>query len=65
LIEARGKRMSMLFIEAVKAKHMGVYTCIAENNAGVAEQFSQLRVNGLFDCGHHYSIYVFLTHVFY
>jgi Immunoglobulin domain len=46
-IESRGKRMSMLFIEAVTAQHIGNYTCSAENSAGVAEQASALRVNGL------------------
>jgi hypothetical protein len=38
--------MSMLFLEAVTARHMGNYSCIAENSAGIAEQFSEHRVNG-------------------
>jgi Immunoglobulin domain len=47
LIEKRGGRVSTLFIEAVTARHIGVYTCVAENRAGVSEQTSDLKVNGL------------------
>jgi Immunoglobulin domain len=47
LIEKRGKRISMLSIEAVTAHHIGTYTCIAENGAGVTEQQSELNVNGI------------------
>lgn len=47
LTEKRGKRINVLIIESVKAKHAGNYTCLAENAAGVAEHTSQLIVNGL------------------
>lgn len=46
LTEKRGKRIHTLMIEAVKAKHAGIYTCLAENGAGIVEQSSQLIVNG-------------------
>lgn len=46
LTEKRGKRIHTLMIEAVKAKHAGTYSCLAENAAGVVEHSSQLIVNG-------------------
>lgn len=46
LTEKRGKRIHTLMIEAVKAKHAGIYSCIAENAAGIVEHSSQLIVNG-------------------
>ena len=47
LTEKRGKRIFSLMIDAVKAKHAGNYTCIAENAAGIVEHTSELIVNGL------------------
>lgn len=46
LTEKRGKRIFALTIESVKAQHMGNYTCLAENMAGITEHTSQLVVNG-------------------
>lgn len=46
-IEKRGKRISSLMIESLKAKHAGNYTCRAKNIAGVVEYTSRLVVNGL------------------
>lgn len=46
LMEKRGKRISVLMIDSLKASHMGNYTCMAENTAGSAEYTSQLIVNG-------------------
>lgn len=46
LIEKRGKRIHVLTIDSVKAKHAGNYTCLAENAAGVVEHNSELIVNG-------------------
>lgn len=46
LLEKRGKRISVLMIDALKATHMGNYTCLAENLAGSVEYTSQLIVNG-------------------
>lgn len=45
LTEKRG-RIHTLMIEAVKAEHAGVYSCLAKNAAGVEEHSSQLIVNG-------------------
>jgi Immunoglobulin domain len=45
-IEKRGKKISMLSIEAATAKHIGVFTCVAQNHAGVTEHSSDLNVNG-------------------
>lgn len=47
ITEKRGKRIYVLIIESVKAKHAGNYTCLAENAAGIAEHSSRLIVNGL------------------
>lgn len=46
LMEKRGKRISALMIDALKASHMGNYTCLAENPAGTSEYTSPLIVNG-------------------
>lgn len=45
-IDKRGKRISALTIESLKATHMGNYTCLAENTAGAVEYSSELIVNG-------------------
>lgn len=44
--ETRGKRINVLMIESLKAKHAGNYSCIAENSAGSTEHSSELIVNG-------------------
>lgn len=46
LTETRGKRINVLMIESLKAKHAGFYACLAENAAGVVEHTSELIVNG-------------------
>lgn len=46
LTEKRGKRISVLMIDSLKAKHAGNYTCAAENGAGSVEYNSALIVNG-------------------
>jgi hypothetical protein len=46
-IEKRGKKISMLSIEAVTAKHIGTFSCIAKNHAGITEHSSDLNVNGI------------------
>lgn len=46
LIEKRGKRISALTIESLKAIHRGNITCLAENPAGSVEYTSELKVNG-------------------
>lgn len=46
LTEKRGKRISALMIDSLKASHAGNYTCLAENSAKAVEYTSQLIVNG-------------------
>lgn len=46
LTEKRGKRINVLMIDSLKAKHAGNYTCWAKNGAGIIEHTSQLIVNG-------------------
>jgi Immunoglobulin I-set domain len=40
-------KVSMLTIEAVKARHRGNYTCFAKNKAGVSQHSAYLAINGL------------------
>lgn len=46
MITRNGQKLSVLNIEAVKARHRGNYSCFAQNNAGVSQQFSYLSING-------------------
>lgn len=46
VITRNGQKVSFLTIEAVKARHKGNYTCIAQNKAGVSQQSSYLSING-------------------
>lgn len=46
VITRNSQKMSVLGIEAVKARHKGNYTCHAQNRAGVSEQSSYLSING-------------------
>lgn len=46
VISKAGNKVSMLNIEAVKARHRGNYTCYAKNKAGVAKHSAYLSVNG-------------------
>lgn len=41
------KKISMLSIEALKARHRGNYTCFVSNKAGVAQHSAYLAINGL------------------
>lgn len=47
LISRSGKRISLLSIENVQHDHIGNYTCIAENEAGVSTHSAVLNVNGI------------------
>lgn len=40
------KRISTLSIDAVEAHHVGNYTCIAKNSAGITSHSAFLNVNG-------------------
>lgn len=41
-------RTSYLNVDALEAKHRGIYRCIAVNLAGLAEYAAELQVNGWF-----------------
>ncbi|XP_070503177.1 cell adhesion molecule Dscam1 isoform X23 [Chironomus tepperi] len=45
MITRTGQKMSVLGIDAVKARHRGNYTCHAQNRAGVAQQSAYLSIN--------------------
>lgn len=47
MITRNGQKVSMLSIDAVKARHRGNYTCYASNKGGFAHQSSYLAINGL------------------
>lgn len=40
------QKMSVLSIEAVKARHRGNYSCFASNKAGTSQHNSYLSING-------------------
>jgi len=46
VITRNTQKISVLAIEAVKARHKGNYTCLAQNKAGVSQQSSYLLING-------------------
>lgn len=41
-----GRKVSSLTIDSVGEEHGGVYTCVAENNAGLDSRSAQLNING-------------------
>jgi len=47
IITRNTQKISMIAIEAVKARHRGNYTCFASNKAGVANHTAYLAINGL------------------
>ena len=46
VITKPSQKMSVLAIEAVKARHRGNYTCIASNKAGSTQHHAYLSING-------------------
>ena len=46
VITKTGNKVSMLNIEAVKARHRGNYTCYARNKAGITKHSAYLAING-------------------
>lgn len=47
MIAKTSHKISMLNIDAVKARHRGNYTCYARNKAGIAQHSAYLAINGL------------------
>ena len=45
-ITRNGQKLSVLNIEAVKARHRGNYTCYAQNKGGYSQHSAFLSVNG-------------------
>lgn len=46
LITRTSQKLSLLNIDAVKARHRGNYTCYAKNKAGVSQHSAFLFING-------------------
>lgn len=46
MITRSSQKISMLAIDAVKARHRGNYTCVASNKGGVAQHSAYLKING-------------------
>lgn len=46
MINRGGQKVSLLNIEAVKARHRGNYTCYAKNKAGISQYSAFLKING-------------------
>lgn len=46
VLTRNNQRISMLSIEAVKARHRGNYTCFAKNNGGLVQHSAYLSING-------------------
>lgn len=47
MIMRSSQKLSVLNIDAVKARHRGNYTCYASNKAGVTQHSAYLAINGL------------------
>ena len=46
VITRNSQKVSMLTIEAVKARHRGNYTCFGQNRGGYSQHSAFLAVNG-------------------
>lgn len=46
VISRNSQKLSVLNIDAVKARHRGNYTCYAKNKAGVSQHSTFLHING-------------------
>lgn len=46
IIAKTSAKISVLNIEAVKARHRGNYTCFAKNKAGITQHSAYLAING-------------------
>ena len=47
VVASTNKKNSVLSIDSVAAKHVGHYTCLARNQAGLATHTAFLAVNGI------------------
>lgn len=64
VINRNGKRISVLSIENVQHEHIGNYTCIAENDAGISSHSAVLNVNGIKNYNCHEINFYFIRTVF-
>lgn len=46
VITRTSQKLSLLNIDAVKARHRGNYTCVAKNKAGISQHSAFLAING-------------------
>ena len=46
MITKTSKKVSVMTIESVNARHMGNYTCYSQNKAGTAQFSASLAING-------------------
>jgi len=46
MITRNSQKLSVLNIDAVKARHRGNYTCFAQNKAGTSQHSAYLSING-------------------
>lgn len=61
----KGKRLSVLSIDAVAARHAGEYTCTASNKAGASSHTAALAVNGKHRAHVYTSIYATTSRLFF
>lgn len=47
LITRGGQKLSMLYIESAQPRHAANYTCSVKSQAGIIEQTTALRINGI------------------
>lgn len=47
MITNAGKKVSAVTIDSVDERHIGTFTCLAENKAGIASFSAVLNVNGI------------------
>lgn len=45
-VSKMGPKMSTLYIESIRPRHAGNYSCVARNKAGQVEHSSELKVIG-------------------
>lgn len=46
IVTRTSQKVSTLLIEALKGRHRGNYTCIAQNRGGIASHSAYLAING-------------------